>query len=111
MKAFITDNAFETTNLALQVFGGHGFIREWGMEQYVRDARINMIYEGTNGIQALDLLGRKVLHDEGAKLRLFGKLVSEFVDAAVGQSGDAGVHDPAGGTRRRRSANSAPNWP
>jgi alkylation response protein AidB-like acyl-CoA dehydrogenase len=79
VKAFITDNTFETTNLALQVFGGHGFIREWGMEQYVRDARINMIYEGTNGIQALDLLGRKVLHDQGAKLRLFGAIVKEFV--------------------------------
>jgi len=61
VKAFITDNAFTSTNLALQVFGGHGYIREWGMEQYVRDARINMIYEGTNTIQSLDLLGRKVL--------------------------------------------------
>ena len=83
VKAFITDNTFETTNLALQVLGGHGFIREWGMEQYVRDARINMIYEGTNGIQALDLLGRKVLHDQGAKLRLFGNLVREFVTAQI----------------------------
>jgi hypothetical protein len=81
VKAFITDNAFETTNLALQVYGGHGYIREWGMEQYVRDARINMIYEGTNGIQALDLLGRKVLHDQGAKLRLFGAQVKGFVTA------------------------------
>jgi alkylation response protein AidB-like acyl-CoA dehydrogenase len=78
-KAFVTDNAFETCNLALQVLGGHGYIREWGMEQYVRDARINMIYEGSNGIQALDLLGRKVLHDQGAKLRLFGKLVQDFL--------------------------------
>ena len=90
VKAFITDNAFETTNLALQVFGGHGFIREWGMEQYVRDARINMIYEGTNGIQALDLLGRKVIHDEGAKLRQFGKLVGDFVNE---QSGDARMRE------------------
>ena len=49
----------------MQVFGGHGYIREWGMEQYVRDARINMIYEGTNTIQSLDLLGRKVLQDNG----------------------------------------------
>ena len=53
----------------MQVFGGHGFIAEWGMEQYVRDARINMIYEGTNTIQSLDLLGRKVLGDNGAKLQ------------------------------------------
>jgi hypothetical protein len=85
VKAFITDNAFETNNLALQVFGGHGFITEWGMEQFVRDARINMIYEGTNGIQALDLLGRKVLHDQGAKLRMFGSLVREFVQAQAGK--------------------------
>ena len=60
----------------MQVFGGHGYIREWGMEQFVRDARINMIYEGTNTIQSLDLLGRKVLGDNGAKLKKFGKLVA-----------------------------------
>ena len=86
VKAFITDNAFETTNLALQVYGGHGYIREWGMEQYVRDARINMIYEGSNGIQALDLLGRKVVADQGAKLRLFVALVNEFAAAQSGRS-------------------------
>jgi alkylation response protein AidB-like acyl-CoA dehydrogenase len=80
IKAFLTDNAFEATNLGLQVFGGHGFIREWGMEQYVRDARINMIYEGTNTIQSLDLLGRKVLGDMGAKMKKFGKIVQEFVE-------------------------------
>ena len=80
VKAFITDNAFLTTNLALQVYGGHGYIREWGMEQYVRDARINMIYEGTNTIQSLDLLGRKVLGDNGAKLKAFGKLIQHFVE-------------------------------
>jgi acyl-CoA dehydrogenase len=80
VKAFITDNAFTSTNLALQVFGGHGYIREWGMEQYVRDARINMIYEGTNAIQSLDLLGRKVLGDNGAKLKAFGKLIETLVE-------------------------------
>jgi len=80
IKAFLTDNAFESTNLALQVYGGHGYIAEWGMEQYVRDARINQIYEGTNAIQALDLLGRKVLGDMGAKLKKFGKLVTAFID-------------------------------
>src|SRR5690606_37367098 len=80
VKAFLTDNGFAATNLALQVYGGHGYIREWGMEQYVRDARINMIYEGTNTIQALDLLGRKVLLDNGAKLRRFGALVDAFVE-------------------------------
>jgi alkylation response protein AidB-like acyl-CoA dehydrogenase len=81
VKAFVTDNAFASTNLALQVFGGHGYIREWGMEQHVRDARINMIYEGTNGIQGLDLLGRKVLGDAGAKLRKFGNLIAALVEA------------------------------
>jgi alkylation response protein AidB-like acyl-CoA dehydrogenase len=81
VKAFITDNGFLTTNMAMQIYGGHGYIREWGMEQYVRDARINMIYEGTNTIQSLDLLGRKVLGDSGAKLRKFGKLVAELVEA------------------------------
>ncbi|MCD6679298.1 MAG: acyl-CoA dehydrogenase C-terminal domain-containing protein [Burkholderiaceae bacterium] len=80
VKAFLTDNGFASTNLALQVYGGHGYIREWGMEQYVRDARINMIYEGTNTIQSLDLLGRKVLLDNGAKLRRFGELVDTFVE-------------------------------
>ncbi len=80
VKAFLTDNAFAATNEGMQVFGGHGYIAEWGMEQYVRDARINMIYEGTNTIQSLDLLGRKVLGDMGAKLRKFGKLVEAFID-------------------------------
>jgi len=80
IKAFLTDNGWIATSHCLQVFGGHGYIREWGMEQYVRDARINMIYEGTNTIQALDLLGRKVLGDNGAKLKKFGKLIAEFVE-------------------------------
>ncbi|RCX10893.1 acyl-CoA dehydrogenase C-terminal domain-containing protein [Extensimonas vulgaris] len=75
-KAFLTDNGYQATTLCQQVFGGHGYIKEWGMEQFVRDARINMIYEGTNGIQALDLLGRKVLANQGATLRKFGKLVA-----------------------------------
>jgi len=79
VKAFITDNAWLSTVHCQQVFGGHGFIHEWGMEQFVRDARINMIYEGTNTVQSLDLLGRKVLGDAGAKLTKFGKLVSTFV--------------------------------
>ena len=80
IKAFFTDNAWIATSHCLQVFGGHGYIREWGMEQFVRDARINMIYEGTNTIQSLDLLGRKVLGDNGAKLKKFGKLVSDFIE-------------------------------
>ncbi len=80
VKAFITDNGFQCAVLAQQVLGGHGYIREWGMEQYVRDARINMIYEGTNSIQSLDLLGRKVLGDNGAKLRRLGDLIRTLVE-------------------------------
>ncbi len=80
VKAFLTDNAWIASSHCLQVFGGHGYIRETGAEQFVRDARINMIYEGTNTIQSLDLLGRKVLGDNGRKLKKFGKLVADFVD-------------------------------
>ena len=80
VKAFVTDNGWSATTMSQQVYGGHGYIAEWGMEQFVRDARINMIYEGTNGIQALDLLGRKVLSNQGATLRKFGKLVAMLVE-------------------------------
>ena len=79
VKAFITDNGHISTNACMQVFGGHGFIKEWGMEQFVRDNRINMIYEGTNTVQSLDLLGRKVLGNNGATLQKFGKLVGKLV--------------------------------
>jgi hypothetical protein len=81
VKAFMTDNGYRCATECQQVFGGHGYIRSNGMEQLVRDARINMIYEGTNGIQSLDLIGRKVLMDNGAKLKKFGKLVSDFIEA------------------------------
>ena len=81
VKAFITDNGWIATSEAMQVYGGHGYIAEWGMEQYVRDARINMIYEGTNTIQSLDLLGRKILMDNGEKLRHFGEKIRHFVEA------------------------------
>ncbi len=80
VKAFLTDNGWIATSHCMQVFGGHGYIHEWGMEQYVRDARINMIYEGTNTIQSLDLLGRKVLMDNGAKLKKFGRIVQAFIE-------------------------------
>ena len=80
VKAFLTDNGWIATTQSQQVFGGHGFIKEWGMEQYVRDNRINMIYEGTNGVQALDLLGRKVLGNQGASLKKFGKLIAKLVE-------------------------------
>ena len=79
VKAFITDNGWIATSSCLQVLGGHGIISEWGMEQYVRDARINMIYEGTNTIQSLALLGRKVLGNQGATLKKFGKLIATLV--------------------------------
>jgi alkylation response protein AidB-like acyl-CoA dehydrogenase len=79
VKAFLTDNAWIATSGCLQVFGGHGFIKEWGMEQYVRDARINMIYEGTNTIQSLDLLGRKVLANQGETLKKFGERVAALI--------------------------------
>jgi alkylation response protein AidB-like acyl-CoA dehydrogenase len=80
VKAFLTDNAWLATSHCLQVFGGHGYIKEWGMEQYVRDARINLIYEGTNTIQGLDFLGRKVLGDNGARFKKFGALITEFIE-------------------------------
>ncbi len=79
VKAFLTDNGHIATNACMQVFGGHGYVKEWGMEQYVRDNRINMIYEGTNTIQSLDLLGRKVLGNNGATLAKFGSLVGKLV--------------------------------
>ncbi|MCR8913610.1 acyl-CoA dehydrogenase [Marinobacter panjinensis] len=77
-KAFLTEIGYEAANLGMQVYGGHGFISEWGMEQNVRDARIGMIYEGTTGIQALDLLGRKVLMTQGESLKGFTKQVHVF---------------------------------
>ncbi|MFN0183475.1 MAG: acyl-CoA dehydrogenase C-terminal domain-containing protein [Aquabacterium sp.] len=80
IKAFTTDNGWIATSHCMQVFGGHGYIRESGMEQYVRDSRINMIYEGTNTVQALDLLGRKILGDNGAKLKAFGREIAAWVE-------------------------------
>ena len=81
IKAFLTDNGFAATNHAMQVFGGHGYIHETGVEQFVRDARINMIYEGTNTVQSLDLLGRKILGNQGATLRKFGKRIEALIAA------------------------------
>ena len=77
-KAFVTEVGFESANLGVQVYGGHGFIREWGMEQIVRDARIAMLYEGTTGIQALDLVGRKVLGTGGKLLMGFTATIDAF---------------------------------
>ncbi|MDH1011963.1 acyl-CoA dehydrogenase C-terminal domain-containing protein [Pseudomonas nicosulfuronedens] len=83
-KAFFTDTGLESCIHGQQVFGGHGFIREWGQEQLVRDVRIAQIYEGTNGIQALDLLGRKVIADGGQALALFAGEIRAFADATDG---------------------------
>ena len=78
LKAFLTELGSESANHGLQIFGGHGFIKEWGMEQIVRDARIATLYEGTTGIQALDLLGRKILLTRGKSLKAFAKEVLIF---------------------------------
>ncbi|MDR3450682.1 MAG: acyl-CoA dehydrogenase C-terminal domain-containing protein [Alphaproteobacteria bacterium] len=79
IKSFLTDASFEVTNLAVQIYGGHGYIREHGVEQYVRDARITQIYEGANGIQALDLVGRKMAEDYGRLMRQFFHPVADFL--------------------------------
>ncbi len=79
-KAFGTDTGFEVANLGVQVFGGHGYIREHGMEQYVRDARITQIYEGTNGVQALDLVGRKMSAHFGRYMRRFFQPVAAYIE-------------------------------
>ncbi|MGR4975595.1 acyl-CoA dehydrogenase C-terminal domain-containing protein [Pseudomonas sp. LARHCG127] len=83
-KAFLTDLGLETTVHGQQVFGGHGYIREWGQEQLVRDVRITQIYEGTNGIQALDLVGRKIVGSGGAFYRLFADEIRHFTATANG---------------------------
>jgi alkylation response protein AidB-like acyl-CoA dehydrogenase len=85
IKGVLTDLGFANTVMAQQVFGGHGYIREWGMEQFVRDARIPMIYEGANGIQALDLVGRKLGKDGGRAIMAF---FNEVQGAVKEQSGD-----------------------
>lgn len=86
VKAFLTDNGFAACSDALQVLGGSGYTRSWGMEQFLRDSRINMIYEGTNTIQSLDLLGRKVLGDQGAQLRKLGAEIQAFIEAEAAES-------------------------
>ncbi|MCQ2991038.1 phenylacyl-CoA dehydrogenase [Pseudomonas tremae] len=83
-KAFMTEVGFEAANHGVQIYGGHGFIAEWGMEQNVRDSRISMLYEGTTGIQALDLLGRKVLMTQGEALKGFTKIVHKFCQGNEG---------------------------
>jgi alkylation response protein AidB-like acyl-CoA dehydrogenase len=98
IKSYMTDKGYQAATNMQQVYGGHGYIREWGMDQFVRDARIAMIYEGTNGVQAMDLVGRKLPKDGGRPVRLFFETVSrDIADArAAGDPGSvAAALEPA----------------
>ncbi|MDT0596466.1 acyl-CoA dehydrogenase C-terminal domain-containing protein [Glaciecola petra] len=81
IKAFVTDKGYEAATNAQQVLGGHGYIEEWGMSQFVRDVRISQIYEGANGVQALDLVGRKLGAKGGKPVMAFGMMIKEFIDS------------------------------
>ena len=85
IKGFLTDQGYDMTVLAQQVYGGHGYIEEWGMSQFTRDARIAMIYEGANGIQALDLVGRKLATDGGKHVMAFFDLIKSYIKDNQGQ--------------------------
>ena len=93
IKGYLTDRGFETAVNAQQVFGGHGYIREWGMEQFVRDARIAQIYEGTNGVQAMDLVGRKLAQNGGRAIRAYFDAVSRDIADARAAGDPAGIAD------------------
>jgi hypothetical protein len=95
-KAFFTDLGFENTVAGQQVFGGHGYIREWGQEQLVRDARITQIYEGTNGIQAMDLLVRKIASSKGTMLKVFTDEVNTYIEANKNDTAMAEFITPLG---------------
>ena len=104
IKGYLTDKGFEAAVLAQQIFGGHGYIREHGMEQFVRDARIAQIYEGTNGIQAMDLVGRKLAKDGGRALRTLFETIGEDIAAAKAAGDPAGLGEalePAVGELQR----------
>ena len=94
IKGYLTDRGFEVTVIAQQVFGGHGYIAEWGMEQFVRDARIAQIYEGTNGVQAMDLVGRKLAQNGGRAIRAFFELVARDIADAKAAGDPAGLAEP-----------------
>jgi alkylation response protein AidB-like acyl-CoA dehydrogenase len=87
IKGYLTDKGFEVAVNSQQIYGGHGYIREWGMEQFVRDARITQIYEGANGIQALDLVGRKLALDGGRAIRAFFEIVTGEINEAKADTG------------------------
>src|SRR5207247_8623518 len=95
-KAMASDLGVESTLLAIQVFGGHGYIRENGVEQHLRDVRIVGLYEGTNGVQAMDLLGRKVLGDQGHRMNAFLDMVGAFADTWSQRKGMREVAEPLG---------------
>jgi len=88
IKGFLTDKGYEYASAAQQVYGGHGYIEEWGMSQFARDARITMIYEGANGVQALDLVGRKLAQDGGKHVMAFFELVKNFASEHKGWDED-----------------------
>jgi alkylation response protein AidB-like acyl-CoA dehydrogenase len=95
IKGFLTDKGFDTAVAAQQVYGGHGYIEEWGMSQFARDARIAMIYEGANGVQALDLVGRKLGADGGKPMMAFFEMVKSFIKENEGDADlKAGFLDP-----------------
>jgi hypothetical protein len=104
VKAAFTDFGFETAVASQQVFGGHGYIREWGMEQFVRDARIAQIYEGTNGIQAMDLVGRKLALEDGRLARRLFALIRTELAAAQPAAGEALVVPVADALSRLEAA-------
>ncbi|MEP4198611.1 MAG: acyl-CoA dehydrogenase C-terminal domain-containing protein [Aliishimia sp.] len=88
IKGFLTDVGYDNTVKAQQVYGGHGYIEEWGMSQFTRDSRIAMIYEGANGVQALDLVGRKLAQDGGKHVMAFFELVKTFIKDEAGQDAE-----------------------
>ncbi len=94
IKAYCTDMGVETAIKMQQMYGGHGYIREWGMEQFVRDARISMLYEGANAIQALDLVGRKLPQDGGRAVRAFFATIQSELDEAKAEAALDGISVP-----------------
>ena len=96
IKGYLTDRGFEVAVNMQQVFGGHGYIREWGMDQFVRDARIAQIYEGTNGVQAMDLVGRKLAQNGGRAIRAYFELLSRDIVEAKAAGDPAGLVEPLG---------------
>ena len=103
IKGFLTDKGFEMAINAQQVYGGHGYIEEWGMSQFARDARIAMIYEGANGVQALDLVGRKLAQDGGKHVMAFFDMVKGFAKENEGRSPSSTRNSSTRSRRPRRT--------